>query len=327
MQRLRIVWGLSLSILWSMGATAGPDYHGPNFSIVNDVTATAGQEIVVPVQALDVDDGVPAHRYDIDGYGDWDYDFVRQAFVWTLDESRAIPKHLRIKAIADDDNWGYQYFWVDFGEPNYHPEVVLDQDPYPVAVGQPFQYQASASDYNPNDNISYSLYRQPDGMSIDSETGLISWTPQIGDVLDVDFQVVALDGNSARGVKYLRLESANGKYFPELEPIPTQMLVVGETFSYQFAVRQNGSEGDVSFGIQDLPDGFSLNRDEGIVEWTPEEGQQGYYRFKLDFGNDFGAHTTYFSLIVGTLDTLPPPIVHSELLEEAHVDELFQFQV
>ena len=81
MQRLRIVWGFVLVFLAALNAIAEPDYHGPNFSVINDVTAVAGQEVVVPVQALDVDDNAPAYRYDIDGGDGWEYDFDRQALV------------------------------------------------------------------------------------------------------------------------------------------------------------------------------------------------------------------------------------------------------
>ncbi|MCG8317644.1 MAG: putative Ig domain-containing protein, partial [Pseudomonadales bacterium] len=327
MQRLRIVWGFVLVFLAALNAIAEPDYHGPNFSVINDVTAVAGQEVVVPVQALDVDDNAPAYRYDIDGGDGWEYDFDRQALVWVPDESETLPARLKVTAVSDGINWGTQFFWLDFGEPNYHPEVVLAQSPMPVVVGQEFQYQVTATDLNANDSLSYRIFHHPVGMQIDETTGLVTWTPQAGDLLDTLFTVEVTDANGGIVYQRIRTESLQGRVFPEIEPIPTQYVAIGETLYFQITPRQNGSENNLRYGISHSPDGFSFDRDAGVMQWTPTAEQEGHHRFALGFSNEFGANSVYFSVVVGNPGDSSPPVVHSDTFQIISSGSLFQFQV
>ncbi len=66
--------------------------------------------------------------------------------------------------------------------PPNHPPIITST-PNPIAlVGEEYTYQVIASDPD-GDDLTYSLTEKPEGMSIDSEAGLIIWTPtsiQIG---------------------------------------------------------------------------------------------------------------------------------------------------
>jgi hypothetical protein len=56
------------------------------------------------------------------------------------------------------------------------PPVIDSQPIVTAAAGQPYQYQVAAHDPN-NAALSYLLYRAPQGMTIDAQTGLITWQP------------------------------------------------------------------------------------------------------------------------------------------------------
>src|SRR5205823_6971396 len=57
-----------------------------------------------------------------------------------------------------------------------NPPVFSSIPPNAAAVGQAFAYQAAASDLD-GDSLSYLLVRAPTGMTVDSTTGLVTWTP------------------------------------------------------------------------------------------------------------------------------------------------------
>ena len=68
-----------------------------------------------------------------------------------------------------------------FGDINHAPEIT--SDPVTSATkDQPYSYDVHATDPDVGDTMTYSLTTKPTGMTINSSTGLISWTPtSIGD--------------------------------------------------------------------------------------------------------------------------------------------------
>lgn len=65
--------------------------------------------------------------------------------------------------------------------PNDPP--VINSSPVTTATQDAvYSYDVDASDINPGDVLTYSLDSSPSGMTIDSQTGVISWTPNSGQV-------------------------------------------------------------------------------------------------------------------------------------------------
>lgn len=64
---------------------------------------------------------------------------------------------------------------------------------------QPYSYQVTATDPNPNQTLTFSLLAAPQGMTIQATTGLIQWTPAINQVgtQSVNVQVIDTLGRTA----------------------------------------------------------------------------------------------------------------------------------
>ena len=321
-----IRWGVAFSLFVAFGVSAQSDYHGPAIDFISDVDAVPGQEVLVPVQAYDVDDHAPASVYTID-HPDWQYDANRKAFVWMPTEEQALTQQLRIQANADSSNGGTQYFWVDFGQPNYHPEIQLVDPPSVLNVGQLFQYQIVGNDHNENDTLSYGIYRGPVGMTIDAHSGDIQWTPQYGDLLDRNVVLTVQDHNGASAKKVIRLESAKGYYFPELNPVPVLHTPVDEPFTYPLTLVSNGSELGAKFSISASPDGMLLDEKTGLIQWVPSTIQEGHHRLYVEVENEFGTSGRFISIVVGEAGSSAAPAVEGQVLGEIPSGQLFQFQV
>ena len=73
------------------------------------------------------------------------------------------------------------------------PPVIQSSPSLNVKLGDTYSYQVDAIDDN-DDNLTYSLILAPDGMTINSSTGAVSWTPEEGQVGENDVKVKVSDG-------------------------------------------------------------------------------------------------------------------------------------
>ena len=78
------------------------------------------------------------------------------------------------------------------------PSAISSTAPELATVGQAFSYDAESADEGTS-GFRYSLIDAPDGMTIDSTTGVVNWLPGAEDAVPQDFQVALTDiaGNAA----------------------------------------------------------------------------------------------------------------------------------
>jgi YD repeat-containing protein len=67
-------------------------------------------------------------------------------------------------------------------QPVNHPPVFISAPILSAIAGQPYSYDANATDPDAGDALTFSLPVSPAGMTIDPATGLITWTPDAGQV-------------------------------------------------------------------------------------------------------------------------------------------------
>ena len=73
------------------------------------------------------------------------------------------------------------------------PPIIQSSPSLNVKLGDTYSYQVEAIDDN-DDDLIYSLILAPDGMTIDSSTGAVSWTPTEVQVGENDVKVKVSDG-------------------------------------------------------------------------------------------------------------------------------------
>ena len=73
------------------------------------------------------------------------------------------------------------------------PPVITSIPNTTAKVGVEYSYNVFAADPN-SDNLTYSLLAYPNGMTINSLTGLITWTPTENQVREYEVEVEVSDG-------------------------------------------------------------------------------------------------------------------------------------
>lgn len=135
----------------------------------------------------------------------------------------------------------------------------------------PYQYEVEASDPDPGDILTYSLESKPSGMTINSQTGLISWLPtasQAGSHL-VTIKVTDNIGRFAIQSYQVTVAAIYINYPPQFSTTPNSSAIAGELYSYpSHAIDPNGTD-ILTYELLIAPPGMTINSTTGKVKWTP----------------------------------------------------------
>ncbi|MBI4449260.1 S8 family serine peptidase [Candidatus Woesearchaeota archaeon] len=145
-----------------------------------------------------------------------------------------------------------------------------------------YVYDINATDSD-NDNLTFNLTSFPQGMLINSSSGVISWTPNNAQVGANNVTVIVFDGLGANATQSYVVNVSN------LAPVfvstaPTQ---ANESFtlSYDPNTTDEG-QGNASYVLIFAPAGMMLlNATTGFINWTPNTSQMGQQNVSLKFND------------------------------------------
>ena len=130
------------------------------------------------------------------------------------------------------------------------------------SVGQLYSYDVNASG---NPAPTYSLTIFPSGMTINSTSGLIQWTPSSTGNFDVT--VVASNGISPDAAQSFTINVQSSTTFA---PIITSTAVtsgtVGQLYTYDVETDANPNP---TYSLTTFPSGMTINSTTGLIQWTP----------------------------------------------------------
>ena len=225
----------------------------------------------------------------------------------TLDQLGNQPVVLR----ATDAQGGFtrQFFTITVRAINTPPNIVS----IPVtqaALGRLYSYAVQAVDPD-GDPLTYSLVSAPDGMSIDSGTGLVQWAPGAGQ-LGNQKVIVNVTDNSSGGVLqvYTVVVFATGANQPPLfTSTPPFVATVGQPYSY--VAIATDPEGDaLHFSLTNAPSGLTIDNASGALQWSPVPAQLGANSVLVVVTDSAGnIATQHFVITVKSVDR--PPTIDS----------------
>jgi len=192
------------------------------------------------------------------------------------------------------------------GVPNEVP-VFVDPGPQSGTMGVPLQLFLSASDAD-KDKLTYRMLTSPGtGATLDSITGLFSWTPAAGgqssgrftvsdghaaDTLDLSFTILA--GNVAPS------------WYAESD---TLRINEGSVYTHIFPAPSDVNLGDVvTVTAGTLPAGASFNSTNRTFSWTPGYNDAGVYQFVLTAADQDQARSSIKITVIVT-DVNRPPVL------------------
>ena len=153
--------------------------------------------------------------------------------------------------------------------PNEAP--IITSTPITTAtVGVLYTYNVNATDPD-GDTLAYSLVVKPSGMTINSATGLIKWTPTAKG--DYPVTVKVSDGTLSINQNFtIKVKVVN--HAPSITSIPITTATVGVTYVYD--VNATDPNNDVlTYSLTAYPSGMTISSANGVIIWVPTLTQVG----------------------------------------------------
>jgi RHS repeat-associated protein len=158
-----------------------------------------------------------------------------------------------------------------------------------AAVDKLYVYGVGAIDAD-RDPLSIALVSGPDGMTLDTARGLLKWTPTILQVGEHAVEIRVQDDRGAAATQSYSVvvRDASENLPPIVTSSPRLEATVGARYSY--AISAGDPEGGpVTYEIVGGPAGAVVDRNTGLVQWTPSAGQLGSQQVTLAAIDDAGA--------------------------------------
>jgi PKD repeat protein len=155
-------------------------------------------------------------------------------------------------------------------------------------VGVAYSYDVNATGAAP---LAFSLDTAPTGMTINSSTGMISWTPTAGGAYNV--VVRASNGVSPAATQSFTINVPIVYAPPAITSSPVAASTTGAAYTYQ-AVASGWPA--PAFSLTTAPTGMTINSTSGLVNWTPAAA--GTYSVTVRASNTLGNADQSFQLTV-----------------------------
>ncbi|PKP59528.1 hypothetical protein CVT91_06555 [Candidatus Atribacteria bacterium HGW-Atribacteria-1] len=167
-----------------------------------------------------------------------------------------------------------------FSVPPTNQSPIITSTPITTAtVNILYTYDIEATDPNNGDILTYSLAVNPTGMTINSSTGLINWTPDSTQIGDNAVTVEVSDGSLGDTQSFAIVVSAAPisppvNHAPTIKSTPITIAIVGEEYIYN--VNAKDSDGDIlTYSLAVNPTGMTINSSTGLINWIPTSAQIG----------------------------------------------------
>lgn len=166
--------------------------------------------------------------------------------------------------------------------------------------------------YNPvavdpqNDELVWSLSASPRGMSIDSQTGRIRWTPDDQQLGAHIIAVTTSDAFAGRFTQRFEVHVGCNNLAPAIVSIPPTIALTNRTYLY--AVRADDFENDrLSWRLTSAPAGMTIDARTGVIRWTPALSQIDSHDVSIEVSDGLNVGTQSYTVVVNNSDDLVDP--------------------
>lgn len=288
-----------------------------------NLTAVLGQPFTYQIVASSPEGYSLTYTLDESQYSGVTVDPQSGILTWT--PQAVVVNILQIE--VSDGNGGSAVEHIEITvNPLPNPPVITSEPPEPAIAGSPYQYQVEAQDADPGTSLSYSLYQPPEGMSIDPNSGLITWTPPAGETSQAEVAIFVTDSDGLwTGQQYV-LTAVE----PLAEVPPTIASQASGTASvnipYVHQVEATSAYGTpLSYSLTAAPSGMSISQT-GEITWISSTPGTVNVTVQVSDAED-GSSTASFAIHVVASTAPVNPVITSTAPGPAQLGFEYEYQV
>jgi RHS repeat-associated protein len=250
-------------------------------------------------------------------------DTVARSIEWLPEAADLGPHVIELVAIDGDGRQSTQRFELTVLDslPNQAP-YLTSTPPRSAVVGQSWTYQADAVDPE-FEALVFSLGQAPAGMSVDPDSGELSWTPPGGTpgTVTVTLLVTDPEGLAAEQVFDIAVRANNAD--PVLTSTPPSAVFVGETYTHLF-IADDADDDPLTFSLLSGPTGMTLDAEAGWLSWPTSGVAPGAYELEIEVADDWGGSSSQNFTINVVEDSQAPTVAIAVARQPACASEPVQ---
>lgn len=227
----------------------------------------------------------------------------------SAENSIASAETIRV-SVTDSDNLSDELSWAIAVQEREQVPTFTTSPVTTAVVGSLYTYTAQATDTNRGDKVRYFLGNSPSGVTLNSVTGEVQWTPKEHQAGRHNIQINAIDlSGKQRTQSYnVTVSSAASNNAPVITSDAVTVASVG--YSYYYNMIAEDLDADIlSYSLESAPAGMTINALSGELYWTPTESDIGSIEVIAKVTDESGASDTQtFNL---TVRTNAPPVINS----------------
>ncbi len=294
----------------------------PQFISLPPIEADLNREYLYDVQAIDANNDTVTYEL-VEAPAGMTIDANTGLIRWTPGVADRGLHTVDVRAADNRLGVSSQRYTIDARPTPANRAPVFISTPLATAeVGKPFPYIVQAVDAD-GDALVYRLVSGPIGMTIQSNSGTIAWTPTIG---QIGSQPVVIEVSDTRGAA---AEQAFAIFV--ISPADNAPPVIVSTppatakrsgFAYQvIAVDADGQQ--LTYRLLNSPVGMTISNS-GLVQWTPSVGQVGPAAVTVEVLDERGGRDTQ-SFTLSVFDN-QDPVITSSPISTAQVNTTYIYQ-
>jgi len=243
----------------------------PTFTSTPVVTARVGTAYAYTARATDPDGDALSYSLTLAPAG-MTINAISGAIAWTPTVAQVGTQEVTIRAADPGGLVATQSYTITVATANVAPRI-LSAPITGAGVGVAYSYPVVAVDDN-GDTLRYTLTRAPSRMTINSTTGVISWTPTASQVGNRGVTVRATDPSGLFVSQAFTVVVVAGNGPPQITSSPVTSATIGVPYAYD--VNANDPNGDaITYALSRAPAGMAINASTGLIAWTPASTQGG----------------------------------------------------
>ena len=203
--------------------------------------------------------------------------------------------------------FSFQSFNIIVAEANLPPEIT-SIPPVVGNVGIQYVYNVVATDPNvlaSNNVLTLFLISGPDGMTLDTNTNTLTWTPTEIQFGNSQVEIRVFDSQGASYVQEfgVLVGGAPANNLPTITSTPRQFLRLG--FNYDYDVDATDPDGDtLTYSLVDFPAGMTIDGSTGEIFWYPDTEDTEVIKVRAEDGKGGVAEQAYNIIITGPSNPL-----------------------